>query len=97
MPRTEEQKAIDRDTDMILDHVEGILAAVDAGKSGAELEQLAIAMPLYPNTAKTLVMMMGKKRFLEKGYDRTRADAEYGEQWIDEVSAERYALTGMAE
>jgi hypothetical protein len=95
--KTERQKEIDRDNDMILDHVDAICAAAQAGIHGTELEQMVIAMPLHPRTAKTAVMMMGKKRFLEKGYDRTRADAEWGEDWIDKVNEERRELTGMTE
>ncbi len=95
--KTERQKQIDRDIDLVLDHCDAISAAFRAGKRGDEIEQMAIAMPLFPRAAKTAVMMMGKKEFLEKGYDRTRADAEWGEGWIDEVEAERRELTGMAE
>ncbi len=95
--KTEEQKKIDREIDLVLDHIDAICAAAKAGVSGAEVERMVIAMPLWPKTARTAVMMMGKKRFLEKGYDRTKADAEWGESWIDEVDAERRELTGMTE
>ncbi len=94
---TEKTKAKCDDFDLILDHCDAISAAVMAGKSSTEIVQMGIAMPLLPRTAKTAVMMMGKKQFLERGYDRTLADAEYGEQWIDEVDAERRELTGMTE
>ncbi len=95
--KTEEQKRIERDSDLVLSHVDAICAAAKAGASSTEIHQMAVAMPLWPKTAKTAVMMMGKKQFLEKGYDRTRADAEWGEGWIDEVDAERRELTGMTE
>ncbi len=95
--KTEEQKRIERESDVILAHCDAISAAILAGKSSEEIERMAIAMPLWPKTARTAVMMMGKKQFLKKGYDRTKADAEWGEGWIDEVEAERRELTGMAE
>lgn len=79
----------------VLDHLDVIHAARDAGVTGEELHKLVIAMPLFPKAAKGMVMRMGKKWFLEKGYDRTLADAEYGAQWIDEVDDERFSLTGM--
>lgn len=85
------------DMDSILDHMEAIHAAVDAGIADEELHKMVVAMPLLPKTARGAVMVIGKKRFLEEGYDRTLADAEYGKQWIDEVDDERYALTGMRE
>lgn len=79
----------------LLDHIEAIWAAEDAGKSKEEIHRMSVAMPLLPKVARGAVMVMGKKRFLEEGYDRTMADAEYGKQWIDEVDDERFALTGM--
>lgn len=95
--RTEEQKRSDQEIEEVLEHGEAICAAMKAGKSGAEIEKMIIAMPLFPNVARSAVMVLGKKRFLEKGYDRTKADAEYGESWIDEVDAERRELTGMVD
>ncbi len=81
--------------DAVLDYIESIWAAEEAGKSDEEIHRMSGAMPLFPKVARGAVMRMGKKRFLEEGYDRTMADAEYGEQWIDEVDDERFALTGM--
>ncbi len=92
MKQTEAKKY---DYDTILDHLDAISAAAQSGKSAGEIERMVIAMPLLPRAAKTAVMSMGKKQFLEKGYDRTLADAEYGEQWIDEIDDDRFALTGM--
>ncbi len=88
-------KPTEHDYEAVLDYCDTLSAAARAGKNPGEIARLAIAMPLLPRAARTAVMSMGKKRFLEKGYDRTFADAEYGEHWIDEVDDERFALTGM--
>ena len=81
--------------DSVLEHMEAMHAAKDAGATEEELHKMFVAMPLLPKAAKGAVMMIGKRRFLEGGYDRTLADMAYGEQWIDEVDDERFALTGM--
>lgn len=94
---TMKAKRLDRnkyDIDGILDYCEAISTAAKAGNR-EEVIRLGVAMPLLPPVARSAVMVMGKKEFLAGGYDRTLADAEYGEQWIDEVDDERFALTGM--
>ncbi len=89
-----EQNPTVREINLVLDHCDAITAAAQAGKSSEEIIQMGIAMPLFPKAAKSLAMMIGKKRFLKMGYDRTRADVEYGKKWLDEVDAKRRELMG---
>lgn len=97
MNRINAEFSVNFDVTAMLEKCNEISTAALAGKEGDEIERMAISMPLFPRAARGLVMAMGKKRFIEKGYDRTNADAAYGADWIDKVEAERLELTGSGE
>lgn len=51
-------------------------------------QKVAVTIPLLPERAKLRKRLFGKEHLIEDGYDLSLANAEYGENWLNEPDEE---------
>jgi hypothetical protein len=63
-----------------------IRMAEDAGDDEEDGRLMRQVLPLAPHLAMAAKEMYGKQYLLDRGYNLSEADAEYGDGWLDKQS-----------
>lgn len=63
--------------------IESSLAAAEAGND-EESQRIIQQLPLAPHIAKAAKDVMGVEYLLNSGFDLSRAEAEYGKNWLNQ-------------